>query len=137
LKYLLDTNFVSQLIKAKAVPGVLEWFELQDESDLLLSAPTIMEIRAGIEVTQPGLKRQVLEHWLSNEIVPRFAGRILPIDDQVADAAGRLLGKSQLEGWKMEAMDALIGATALAHGMTLATLNKKHFDKSDIKLLVF
>jgi len=137
LKYLLDTNLVSQLIKAKAEPGVLEWFDEQDEGGLFLSAVTILELRTGIELMPAGKKRTVLEHWLTRDIRSRFAGRILPIEEKIADACGRLLVRSQRAGWRMEAMDALIGATAMAHDMTLATLNRRHFERLDLEMVEF
>jgi predicted nucleic acid-binding protein len=78
-----------------------------------------------------------LEHWLIHDLVVRFDDRIVPIERHTADLAGRIIARSRTEGWKMESMDALIGATAMVHDMTLATLNRKHFERLGMELVEF
>jgi toxin FitB len=137
LRYLLDTNIVSQLTKDRPHEKVLRWVEQQNEENLFLSVATLLELRVGIELCDPGKKRGELENWLVHDLTKRFDDRIVPIEKHTADLTGRIMARSRKEGWKMESMDALIGATAMVHDMTLATLNRKHFERLGVQLVEF
>jgi toxin FitB len=137
LRYLLDTDVVSQATKERPHPGVLRWLDEQEEDDLFLSVATLLEIRTGIELTSEGKKREKLEAWLLHDLPERFDDRIIPVERHVADLTGRLIARSRSEGWKMESMDALIGATAMVNDMGLATLNRDHFERLDLELVEF
>jgi toxin FitB len=137
LRYLLDTNVISQLSKDRPHEKVLTWINNRNEDDLFLSVATLLEIRYGIERSDVGKKREELEHWLVHDLQDRFDDRIVPIEKHTADLTGRIIARSQREGWKMESMDALIGATAMVHDMTLATLNLKHFERLGVELVEF
>ncbi len=89
MKYLLDTNVVSELRKAgdgKADANVTRWVSAQDSSDLFISAITILEIERGILSLQrrDGSQGALLRKWMDDRVRPEFEGRILPIDDAVA-----------------------------------------------------
>jgi toxin FitB len=116
---------------------VLRWVEQQNEENLFLSVATLLELRVGIELCDPGKKRGELENWLVHDLTKRFDDRIVPIEKHTADLTGRIMARSRKEGWKMESMDALIGATAMVHDMTLATLNRKHFERLGVQLVEF
>jgi toxin FitB len=137
LRYLLDTNIVSQLAKDRPHEKVFQWVEEQDEENLFLSVATLLELRVGIELCDAGRKREELENWLVHDLLERFDDRIVPIEKHTADLTGRIMARSQKEGWKMESMDALIGATAMVHDMALATLNRKHFERLGVELVEF
>jgi len=128
---------VSQLIKSSAEPGVLEWIDAQDEDDLLMSVVSIFEIRCGIDRLKPSKKRDLLEHWLTMEIMPRFAGRFVAVDEQMADLAGKMVGAKHLEGHQAGASDALIAATAKVLGLRLATLDRGDFKRLGVELVEF
>ena len=134
---MLDTNIVSQLIKSPAVPGVLEWIAAQEEDDLLISAVSVFEIRCGIDRLKPGKKRSLLEHWLTRELMPRFAGRFVPVDEQIADVAGKLVGASHREGHQAGSSDTLIAATAKVLGLGLVTLDRSDFERLGVKPIQF
>jgi predicted nucleic acid-binding protein len=104
---------------------------------ICFSRGNALEIRTGIELTSEGNKRKALERWLLHDLPERFADRIIPIERHVADLTGRLIARSQKEGWKMESMDALIGATAMVNDMGLATLNRDHFERLGLELVKF
>lgn len=137
MRYLLDTDVISQATKERPHAGVLRWIDEQDEDDLFLSVATLLEIRTGIELTSEGKKREKLEAWLLHELPERFDGRIVPVERHVADLTGRLIARSRKDGWMMESMDALIGATAMVNDMALATLNGKHFERLGVELVEF
>ena len=128
---------VSQLIKSPAEPGVLEWIEAQDEDDLLVSAVSVFEIRCGIDRLKPCKKRDLLEHWLTTELMPRFAGRFVPVDEQIADMAGKMVGAKHLEGHQAGASDALIAATAKVLGFRIATLDREDFKRFGVEVVDF
>lgn len=128
---------ISQLAKDRPHEKVRQWMEDQDEEDLFLSVATLLELRTGVELSAVGKKREELEHWLVHVLTARFDDRLIPIERHAADLTGRIIARSQKEGWKMESMDALIGATAMVHDMTLATLNRKHFARLGVELVEF
>lgn len=111
--------------------------ERQRESDLYLSVITIMEIRAGITEISPGRRRDAYEHFLTQGVMVRFASRILPVDHRIADECGRLIGENEKRGHHPSATDALLAATANLHGLAIATLNRKHFERLSVELVDF
>ncbi len=135
MKYLVDTNVLSQATKAIPDPLVGRWWKQRFAGDLLLSAVTIHEIRLGLELMQTGRRRLQLESWFLSEVLGKFEGRILPIDSTVADASGRLLSQLKLSGRMAELGDVLIAATALVHGLRIATLNRAHFEGLGVELV--
>jgi len=137
LKFLLDTDVVSQLSKPIPHPGAYQWVVAQEEDDIFLSVATLLEIRVGIEKRDPGKKRDELEDWLVHKLPLRFLGRIVPIERHVADLAGSIIHRSRKESWGMDEMDAIIAATAMANDLVLATLNWKHFKDVGVKLVEF
>lgn len=122
--YLLDTNVVSALRRPDRHPGPKMWLEAQRASDVYLSVVTLGELERGI-VRQTSLNPDFardLAQW-SERILAWFADRILPVDAPTARTWGRLsasLGNQNV--------DLIIAATALEHGLTVATRNVKHFE---------
>ena len=123
--FLLDTNVISELIRAKPRPEVKAWIEATEESLLYISVLTLGEIRKGIAGLPQASRRAELEAWLEAGLRPRFAGRILPIDEAVADRWGRLAGEAESKGVALPVMDGLLAATALHYDLTLVTRNTK------------
>lgn len=121
--YLLDTNVVSELRRPRPHGGVLAWLESLDDAQLYLSAVTLGEIQAGIEITreQDLDKAKEIEAWL--ELVAG-AYNVLPMDAVVFRAWAKLMhGKSDTLY-----EDAMIAATAKVHGLTVATRNVVDFN---------
>jgi predicted nucleic acid-binding protein len=137
LASLLDTNIVSQRIKQTPEEGVVRWLSHIPQQDTFLSVITIQELRTGIELLPAGRKRRNLESWLNLEVRPHYAGRILPITEDIADIAGKLIAKGKKAGSVPDMADALIAATALVHGMSVATINQKHFERLGVELVRF
>ena len=128
---------ISEATKDRPNEGVLRWIDDQDEEDLFLSVATLLEIRVGVELAPDGMKRDELERWLAYSLPERFDDRIVPVERHAADLTGRILARSRKEGWEMELMDALIGATAMVNEMGLATRNRKHFERLGVELVEF
>ena len=123
--FLLDTNVISELVKPKPDPTVTRWIDATEESLLCLSVLTLGEIRKGI-VSLPDASRRVsLETWLDHDLVLRFAGRILVIDQAIADGWGRIAAKAVARKSPLPVIDGLLAATAMQHNLTLVTRNTK------------
>jgi toxin FitB len=127
MKYLLDTNVISEPMKVRPNPGVMNWLAGQDEDEVFISVVTITELRCGIERLATGKRRDILEQWLRKDLSGRFEGRVLAIDIEVADACGRLVARSEGLGHPIEPRDAFIAATAGVHGLTLVTRDASEF----------
>ena len=119
--FLLDTNVISELIKARPDANVTAWVEATDESLLYLSVLTLGEIRRGIASLPQSRRRATLEAWLDRDLQARFEDRILTIDREVADRWGLLTAAARESGIALPVIDGLLAATALEHNLTLVT----------------
>lgn len=135
--FLLDTDVVSQRLKARPNPAVMAWLQGVHSLDLRVSAVTIEEIRYGAERMPPGRRRREIAQWLENDLLIGFADRILPIDAAIADRCGQMIAAAKHKQHNPELEDALIASTALIHGLKVATLNRKHFEKLSVELVQF
>ena len=133
--YLLDTNVVSELRKArsgKADKNVAIWADSVDAADLFLSAITIQELEIGILLLERRDHTQgaLLRAWLNNHVLPAFTGRVLPVDAAVAKRSAKLHVPDP-----RPVRDGLIAGTALVHGMTLVTRNVSDFEGTGVLIL--
>lgn len=135
MSYLLDTNVLSELIKPRPDPGLTGWLAGVDEDDLFISVVTLAELRYGIERLPDGTRRAGLESWLTEQLVQRFAGRIIGIDAAIADCWGRLVARRRAAGRPIGGMDAFLAATAECQAMTLITRNVADFAPLGLPLL--
>jgi predicted nucleic acid-binding protein len=133
--FLLDTNCISELVRSKPEPRVLDWIEAADESLLYLSVLTLGEIRKGVAGLPQGKRRTRLETWLELDLQARFSGRILPIDAPVADRWGVLAAGAKLKGRPLSAVDGLLAATALHHNLTIVSRNVSDFAHAQVLTL--
>jgi predicted nucleic acid-binding protein len=128
--YLLDTNVVSELRLTRPHGAVLAWLRKADDADLHLSAVTIGELQAGVEITrvQDAAKAAEIEAWV-DQIAASY--NVLPMDARTFRCWARLMhGRSdQL----ME--DAMIGATAIVHNLIVVTRNLRDFTPFGIRTL--
>lgn len=131
--FLLDTNVVSELRKAsRCDPAVAAWQAAQQPEACFLSVIVILEIRLGIELARraDGAKAQVLEDWLEQRLKPGFAGRILPVDQAVAEHCG-CLHAQRTRSFR----DGLILATAAIRGFTVVTRNADDFADGGVQVV--
>lgn len=133
--YLLDTNVVSELRKAKAGKAdrhVVAWAGSVPAGSLYLSAITVLELEMGVLQIERRDRAQgsLIRAWLDEQVMPAFAGRILAVDAQVALRCARLHVPNRLAE-----RDALIAATALVHGMTVVTRNVADFSAAKVPLI--
>jgi predicted nucleic acid-binding protein len=129
-RYLLDTNVVSELRKPRPHGGVVAWLQSLDDAQLYVSAVTLGEIQAGIEMTreQDPVKAQQLEDWLA---LMAGAYNVLPMDAAAFTAWARLMHSKSDTLYE----DAMIAATAKVHGLTIATRNVADFQALGFEVL--
>lgn len=135
MKYLLDTNSVSELVKPRPNASFEKWVAETDEESLYLSVITLGELRRGIERLAAGTRRRQLENWFNTQLLPRFEGRILVVTQEIGEKWGSLLGQSEARGRRIGIVDGLIAATTSVYGMTLVTRNVMDFGEAGIAML--
>jgi toxin FitB len=133
--YLLDTNVISELTKLHPEAKVISWIQASSEELLHLSVLTIGEIRKGIDSLPRSNKRALLERWLANDLVLRFAGRILDVNLDIAERWGLISAQAKIAGSPLAVVDGLMAATALHHNLTLITRNTKDVQIAGINTL--
>jgi predicted nucleic acid-binding protein len=124
VSYLLDTNVVSELARARPEPAVIAWISSVADDLLFMSVLTVGELRRGVEALPAGAKREALRLWLERDLAAWFGERLLPFDVGVADRWGRLLAAAKSTP---AAIDSLLAATALRHDLRLVTRNVADF----------
>jgi predicted nucleic acid-binding protein len=132
MSYLIDTNIIAEVRKgSRCDPHVSRWWSQVMDDELFLSVLVIGEIRKGIELARPRdpVRAANLEQWL-NTLITSFAGRILPVDQWVADEWGRLNAPNP-----RPTVDSLLAATAKVHGLTLVTRNLADMPKTGISMI--
>src|SRR6185503_10717408 len=105
------------------------------ESDLFISALCFAELQRGAVLLPDGPKRRRLLAWIHSDLIFRFAGRILPINERVAFVWGNMGSGQQMKGRSLAVLDSLIAATAMAHQLTLATRNTSDMEGLGLDLL--
>jgi toxin FitB len=133
--YLLDTNVISELTKLQPESKVVSWFQATGEELLYLSVLAIGEIRKGINLLPRSNKRVLLESWLANDLVLRFAGRIIEVNLDIAERWGLISAQAKIAGTPLAVIDGLMAATALHHNLTLVTRNTKDVQVAGINTL--
>ncbi|ABF40399.1 PilT protein-like protein [Candidatus Koribacter versatilis Ellin345] len=131
--HILDTNVVSELRKGtKANRNVRTWAQALPAASLFLSAISILELELGILLVERRDPKQgaVLRSWMNKHVLPAFDGRILAMDTEVAQRCAALHVPNPQSD-----RDAIIAATALVHGMAVATRNVKHFQPLGVAIV--
>ena len=122
--FLLDTNVVSELMKPRPNRRVAAWIGATPEALVYLSVITIGEVRKGIDLLDDGdPRRAALQGWLDRDLRVRFAGRLLPFDEAVAERWGQLEALAKKRRLTLPTVDAQLAATALQYALTFVTRN--------------
>jgi predicted nucleic acid-binding protein len=122
-------------VKRRPDPGVITWLAEIDEDRVFLSVVTVAELRHGIERLVDGDRRRRLDAWLRDELTLRFEGRLLSVDQAIADRWGEVVARREAAGQPIGVMDAFIAATADIHQLKLVTRNESDF-KSAVKEII-
>lgn len=129
MRYLLDTNILSNITKPVPSPALTDWLADQMDTDLFISALSLAEIHRGILEKPAGKKRRELEAWFGGAEGPQqlFRGRILGFEERAALVWGRLMAEGTRAGRPRSALDMQIAAIAQVNDCLLVTDNEKHF----------
>ncbi len=142
MTYLLDTCILSKLRRLSKYPDPLlrTWIEKHSASLYYLSVFSIAEIKAGIAKipNQPSDRKKYksdLEDWLSNDLIPDFAGRIIDFDLKIVHCWSSLVGEFKQKGINFPIIDSLLAATALQYGLIMVTENVADFEKTGLTII--
>jgi toxin FitB len=131
--FLLDTNVVSELRRARRTdPNVAAWAESVPQEDMFLSSVTILELEMGALrlARRDGDRGRAIQRWIQDRVLRAFADRILAVDTAVARRCAPLHGPHP-----RPYRDSLIAATALVHGLVVATRNRADFEPMAVPIL--
>ncbi|WP_161913291.1 type II toxin-antitoxin system VapC family toxin [Methylosinus sp. C49] len=131
---LLDTNVVSELVKARPHPLVLAWLDRHPFSSVWISTISVMELRFGLELLDPSRRKAELAAALARLTESTFGDRIAPFDLKAAEAAGRLAAARRRNGTTVDHRDTQIAGIALAHRARLVTRNLRDFADLDVEV---
>lgn len=129
MRYLLDTNIISHVLKPRPSAALMAWMAEQTDQDLFIASLTLAEIRRGILEKPAGRRRDQLEAWFVGSEGPQalFAGRVLPFDEKAAFLWARLMADGKAKGRPRSALDTIIASIAEANECVVVTDNEKDF----------
>ncbi len=134
MKFLLDTNVVSETRRTQCHPAVRARLEATENSDLYISVITVGEVAFGIARLEQGKRREELAEWLAKTEL-FFADRVLPVDGEIARLWGNLAAQAADKGRALHAADGLIAATAMRHGLGIMTRNVADFAFTAVQII--
>jgi len=132
VKWLLDTNVLSESVRPDPDERVLAWIAAQSLVELAISLITVAELRAGIAASGNINRQKSFEAWMSAHIVPSFDERTLPITLEILVDWIALSRQLSARGRPKAAADLLIASTARIHGLTVVTRNTRDFANTGI-----
>jgi toxin FitB len=129
MRFLLDTNIISNIAKPVPSDALMAWMAEQTDNNLFIASLTVAEIWRGVLELPSGKRQQQIKAWFSGPEGPQalFAGRILPFDEAAALVWARLMAAGKATGRPRSALDAIIAAVAQANGCVVVTDNEKDF----------
>jgi predicted nucleic acid-binding protein len=132
---LLDTNVVSEPLKATSNSNVLAWIDAQAIETLYLSTISLAELRFGIAALPEGKRRDLLHVSLEQRVLPLFADRILAFDALASQAYATLRARARAAGQAIAPADGYIAAIAAAHGFAVATRDTSAFEAAGLSVI--
>jgi len=131
----LDTNVVSELMRAQPAPQVLDWVNAQPSDQLCLCSVVVAELLYGVGRMPDGVRKSAMLSAMQSMVLEDFAGRVLPFDLDAAVAFAQMVVQREKMGRTIATADAQIAAICAAHGARLATRNIRDFASLDLQLI--
>jgi predicted nucleic acid-binding protein len=132
VKWLLDTNVVSESVRKSPNNKVLKWIAAKPSMDLAISIVTLAELRVGALSAHEGARRAGIIEWIDTEIVDFFGDRTLPLTAEILIDWLNLSRKLRAKGKTREPADLLIAATARSHNLVLVSRNVRDFADTEV-----
>ncbi|WP_249978001.1 type II toxin-antitoxin system VapC family toxin [Vreelandella olivaria] len=132
---ILDTNVISEPLRQAPESRVIDWIDAQALETLYLSAITVAELRFGMASLPAGKRRDRLQESLEKQILPLFAGRVLPFDMSASQAYSELMAKARATGLAIGTADGYIAAIAAANSMMVATRDVSSFEAAGVDVI--
>nr|WP_294555654.1 PIN domain-containing protein [uncultured Rhodopila sp.] len=134
MRFLLDTNIISNVAKPVPSGSLVDWMSQQADEDLFIASLTVAGIRRGVLEKPLGKRRDQLEAWFGGSEGPQalFAGRVLPFDEAAGLIWARLMAEGKARGRPRSALDMIIASVAEANGCVVATDNERDFEGIEI-----
>jgi hypothetical protein len=133
--FLLDTNVLSELRKPRPAASVVSFVAGLPLEDLFVSEVTFAEIRFGIERIGDAVRRAALHDWLGQKLRPMFEQRALPVSEDILFKWRLLVEEGRRAGYTYSQPDLFIAATALHHGLTVATRDTDDYQRAGVPLI--
>lgn len=129
MRYLLDTNIISNFAKPAPSESLIAWMAEQSDEDLFIASLTLAEIRRGVIEKPAGKRRDQLDAWFRGPQGPQalFAGRILAFDEKAGLAWAELMAEGKASGRPRSGLDTIIAAIAAANDCVVVTDNERDF----------
>lgn len=131
----LDTNVVSEMMRAVPDAKVMQWMNAQAADELWLNSIVVSELLFGVARLPAGARRQQLTRAVQATIDQDFADRIAPFGLEAAVAYAQIASSCEAKGRPIDMADAQIAAICVVHDAALATRNTKHFEGLGLKLI--
>jgi predicted nucleic acid-binding protein len=132
---ILDTNVISELMRAKPEPIVLDWFRVRSLLEMATTTINLAEIRRGLAGLPFCRRRRELEMTFNSLVARGFGDRVFDFDASAADAYGDLAVERERAGRRLEGFDGLIAAIAKSRGLPIATRNADDFERCGIDVI--
>lgn len=129
MRYLLDTNIISNIMKRQPSPALTAWMSERTDQHLFIASLTVAEIRRGILEKPAGKRRDQLDAWFVGPEGPQslLAGRVLPFDEKAGLVWARLMAEGKSKGRPRSVLDTIIAAVAEVNECAVVTDNEKDF----------
>jgi predicted nucleic acid-binding protein len=127
VKWLLDTNVISENVRPRPNLGVLAWIAAHPGEELAISILTLAELRVGVAALDDASRQQPFDAWMKTYVIPNFGDRTLPLTLDILVDWLRLSRLLKAKGRPPAAADLLIAATARIHDLTIVTRNVRDF----------
>jgi toxin FitB len=132
--WLLDTNIISELRRAKPEPKVVAFVRAQSLEALYISTVTLAEIRFGIELLPEATRRSELNDWLAHKVRPMFEERVLAISEDVMFKWRLMVEEGRKTGHTFSQPDLIIAATAQHHGLTVVSRDTSEYERARVEV---
>jgi predicted nucleic acid-binding protein len=132
VKWLLDTNVISEGVRKRPNAKVMAWMSAEESRDTAISVVTLAELRDGAATVRDQAKRRQLGEWIDTEIVNSFGDRTLPLTTEILMDWLGISRRLRAKGTTREPADLLIAATARVHELVVVTRNARHFASTGV-----